>query len=255
MMQIDRAAAAAGCGLLYEALDAALEAIRGFATSNALLERGEDFLSSRIDPLEVWHALSEEQQRQAENELFWMVIAPLVLGALVARRGVGVVETWVRQFAKCKGTLLNARYWEEVLETSRLVLSPAPREGTIQKINALPGYDVAMRLMLYLALSQATGSVPSEALRAHSVILGVLLDRKQAASIVLENSFLIWSDIGVRWQMKRDFCSDPRGSSSQGWTNYRARAIPGRLVEFYSGLRKLWVNRCHRKFGISFLGK
>lgn len=184
MMQIDRATAAAGCGLVYEALDAALEAIRGLATSNVLLERGEDLLSSTIDPLEVWATLPEESRGQAESELFWMVIAPLVLGALVARRDGDVVENWVRQFTNCKRILLNARYWEEVLEASRLVLSPAPREGTIQKINALPEDDVAMRLMLYLALSQATGSVLSEGLRAHSVILGVLLDRGRAASIV-----------------------------------------------------------------------
>jgi hypothetical protein len=187
MMQIDRAVVPASCGLVQESLESALEAIRGLATSDILQGRGEDILSSTIDPLGVWRTLPEERRRLAENELFWLIIAPLVLGALVGRRDVDVIEIWLSQFARHKRTLLNARYWEEVLEAGKLVLFPAPREGTVQKINALPKDDVALRLLLYLALSQAIGSLPAEALKAHSILLGALLDRERATLVMLDD--------------------------------------------------------------------
>jgi hypothetical protein len=186
-MQVDRAVVAAGCGLAEEALIAALEAIRGLAVSEILYGRGEDVLRSTINPLDIWQTLSEKQRRLAQNELFWLVIGPLVLGALAAGRNVDVIDIWLRQITRQKETLLNFRYWEEVLGAGRLIFSPIRREGIIERLNALGKEDVAVRLLLYLALSQSAGSVLSEALIAHSIVLGSLLDRERTASTMLDD--------------------------------------------------------------------
>jgi hypothetical protein len=187
VIQFDRAVVAASCGMPQDSLDAAIEAIRGLATSAILNERGEDILRSTIDPLAVWQTLPEERRKLAEVELFWLFVGPLVMGRLVAHGNVDVIEVWLDQFAKHRDQFINSQYWKEVFEAGRLVLRASPRDQVVGRINDLPKDDVALRLLLYLALAQATGSVPGEVLKAHGVILGTLLDRARAASTMFDD--------------------------------------------------------------------
>jgi hypothetical protein len=201
MMQINRALAAASCGHFREALQAALEAVMGLGTTDALRTRGENPLTSTSDPRGIWQTLSDDSRKIAEDELFWLAIAPTLMDALARGRSAGVAISWSRELYDHRNQLQLYPYWDEVLRANEMAFDPVPREVVVRRINALPSSDTALRISLYFAISQASGSLTTDALNAHGIILGVLLDRERAVSLMLNDfvTYLIryWRKVAV----------------------------------------------------------
>jgi len=185
--QCDRAVLAAARGFFGDALTAALEAIRSFPLLDTLRKRGENPLTATVDPTEAWEALPEDDRRARQMQLFWLVIAPALVSALVTGHEPNVVGEWSAELVAHDAELVDRAYWEIVLEAARKVLNPVRREELVEQVNAVPYDDTALRLTLYLARCEATGSLPVEAVQAHSVVLSGLMDWEEHGSVTLRD--------------------------------------------------------------------
>lgn len=185
MGHIDATILASSLGRFEQALTALVEAAKWAVAAHAIHDRGEDLLSTSIDPNEVWEGLAEMQKRQAQQTLLWLAVIPGVVRALTTDGDASVLEPW-RARVHTPG-LIDVPYLESVLDGAQAVLAPVGCYEVAARLRGIPAEDTTLRLVLGLALAESIGAPLDAAVRAHADVLVHLIVSRRTVSPALHD--------------------------------------------------------------------
>ena len=160
-------------------------AIRGFKDS------GFNLLTTQSSPEGFLKDLSEEQRRDAEYDLYWVVVGPALLRLFAKeaplesyRVAIAELETL---FMQPEHGLIDLEFWRDTFRDLRLAFSPlATRETLLEQIRGMS--DEGLRLLPYcLALSRMPEISLSGSCGAQLVTFDFLFRALPASKLMIED--------------------------------------------------------------------